>query len=148
MAAPATAPNWLTHRGAVTAVAIVVVVALQLWVGAYRSERGLYSDESAHFMNGLVIRDYLREDLGRSPVTFAREYYQHFPKIAPFMWPPLFHGVLGLFLLPGWAPMPATIFLLGLFTAWIACRLYFTVSLFSSAPVAIGTIGVSCLRRS
>jgi len=142
MPVPATPPNWLTHRGAVTAVAIVVVVALQLWVGAYHSERGLYSDESAHFMNGLVIRDYLREDLGRSPVTFAREYYQHYPKIAPFMWPPLFHGLLGLFLLPGWAPMPATIFFLGVFTAWIAWRLYFTVSPFSSAPVAIGAVGV------
>src|SRR5947199_10240212 len=115
MAAPATAPSWLTHRGAVTAVAIVVVVALQLWVGAYRSERGLYSDESAHFMNGLVLRDYMREGLGQSPVAFAREYYSHYPKIAPFMWPPLFHGLLGLFLMTGWAPMPAAILLLGLF---------------------------------
>jgi hypothetical protein len=126
----------------VAAAAIAVVVAIQLWAGAYRSERGLHSDESAHFMNGLVLRDYVREGLGESPVTFAREYYRHYPKIAPFMWPPLFHGLLGLFLLPGWAPMPASIFLLGLFTAWIAWRLYFTVETFSSAPVAIGTVSL------
>ena len=139
------APSWLTHRGAVAAATLAVVVALQLWAGAYRSERGLYSDESAHFMNGLVLRDYLREDLGESPVMFAREYYLHYPKIAPFMWPPLFHGLLGLFLLPGWAPMPAAIFLLGVFTTWIAWRLYFTVSPFSSAPVAIGTVSLFLL---
>jgi hypothetical protein len=135
-----TAPAWLTHRGLIAAAAVAVVVTIQLWAGAYRSERGLYSDESSHFMNGLVLRDYVREGLGQSPTTFAHEYYQHYPKIAPFMWPPLFHGLLGVFLLPGWAPMPATILLLGLLTAWIAWRLYFTVESFSSAPVAIGTV--------
>ena len=136
------ASSCLAHRGMVAAATIAVVVAIQLWAGAYRSERGLHSDESAHFMNGLVLRDYVREGLGESPMTFAREYYRHYPKIAPFMWPPLFHGLLGLFLLPGWAPMPASIFFLGLFTAWIAWRLYFTVESFSSAPVAIGTVGL------
>jgi len=139
-ATPAQAPGWLTHRGVIAAAAVAVVIAIQLWAGSYNSERGLYSDESAHFMNGLVLRDYLREGLDQSPVAFARDYYLHYPKIAPFMWPPLFHGLLGLFLLPGWAPMPATILLLGLLTAWTAWRLYFTVSSFSSAPVAIGTV--------
>jgi dolichyl-phosphate-mannose-protein mannosyltransferase len=140
--APAAAPNWLTHRGVIAIATITVVVALQLWVGAFHSERGLYSDESAHFMNGLVLRDYIRENLSQSPMTFARDYYAHYPKIAPFMWPPLFHGLLGLFLLPGWAPMPAAIFFLGVFTAWIAWRLYFIVSPFSSAPVAIGAVSL------
>ena len=140
-ATPAPAPPaWLTHRGAIALAAIAVVLAIQLWDGAFNSERGLYSDEAAHFMNGLALRDYVREGLGQSPVTFGREYYQHYPKIAPFMWPPLFHGLLGLFLLPGWAPMPATILLLGLLTAWTAWRLYFTVASYSSAPVAIGTV--------
>jgi hypothetical protein len=132
----------------VAAFTIAVVAAIQLWAGAYRSERGLYSDESAHFMNGLVLRDYVRESLGESPVAFAREYYRHYPKIAPFMWPPLFHGLLGVFLLPGWAPMPASIFLLGVFTAWIAWRLYFVVSSFSSAPVAIGAVSLFLVTPS
>src|SRR6478735_7027388 len=79
-----TAPRWLPHRGMVAAFTIAVVAAIQLWAGAYRSERGLYSDESAHFMNGLVLRDYVRENPGQSPMTFAREYYSHYPKIAPF----------------------------------------------------------------
>jgi hypothetical protein len=136
----ATAQRWLTHRSLIAATTVAIVVAIQLWAGAYRSERGLYSDEASHFMNGLVVRDYVREGLGQSPMAFARDYYEHYPKIAPFMWPPVFHAVLGLFLLPGWAPMPATILLLGLFTAWIAWRLYFTVESFSSAPVAIGTV--------
>lgn len=142
------APRWLTHGGMVAVATIAVVVAIQLWAGAYRSERGFYSDESSHFMNGLVLRDYLHDGLGESPLTFAREYYQHYPKIAPFMWPPLFHGLLGVFLLPGWAPMPASIFLLGLFTAWTAWRLYFAVSAFSSAPVAIGAVSLFLVTPS
>jgi hypothetical protein len=126
-----------------TAVALVLVVlAIQMAVGAYRSERGLYSDEATHFMNGLLLRDYLYDGLGQKPLAFAREYYGHYPKIAPFMWPPFFHGMLGLFLLPGWAPAPAAIFLLALWAAWIAWRLYAMVSTFAGIAVAVATVGL------
>jgi hypothetical protein len=140
-AASSGAPAWMTHGGVVAAVMIVAVWAIQYAAGAFASERGLHSDEAAHFMNGLVLRDYLRDGLGQSPLAFARDYYQHYPKIAPFMWPPLFHGLLGLFLLPGWPPMPAAIVFVGLCTAWTAWRLYRMVNLFASVPVAVGTVG-------
>ena len=128
----------MTNAGAAAVVTVLLVLTLQWWVGAFASERGLHSDEAAHFMNGLVLRDYLREGLGQSPLEFAREYYRHYPKIAPFMWPPLFHGVLGIVLLPGWPPMAAAIVLIGLFSAWITWRLYRVVLSFASAPVALG----------
>jgi hypothetical protein len=121
---------------------LLAAVAIQIAAGAFQSERGLYSDEAAHFMNGLLIRDYLREGLGTSPLAFAREYYQSYPKIAPLMWPPLFHGVLGLALLPGWSPTPVAILLLGACMAWAAWRLYFLTLECTSTPVALGVAGL------
>lgn len=52
----------------------LAVIAAQITAGAYHSERNSYSDEAAHFMNGLLVRDYLRDGLGQSPVKFAEEY--------------------------------------------------------------------------
>lgn len=121
---------------------VAVVVAMQWSMRAFASERGLYADEAAHFMNGLVLRDYLWEGLGQWPVDFAVDYYRHYPKIAPFMWPPLFHALLGVFLLPGWPPLPAAIVFVGLCTAWIGWRLYLTVCSFAAAPVALGAVAL------
>ena len=100
------------------------VVLIQLAMGAYRTERGHYSDEAAHFMNGLLVRDYLTQGLGQNPVTFAEQYYLHYPKVAPLMWPPLFHLMLGLFLLPGWPPQDAALIFVACFTNWVAWRLW------------------------
>ena len=101
----------------------VVALALQVWMGAFSVERGFYSDDAAHFMNGLVIRDYLYQPIGTDPVRFAEQYYLNYPKIAPLMWPPLFHVVLGLVVLPGWPAAPTALLLVGLSTAWAAYRL-------------------------
>jgi len=92
-------------------------------MGAFSVERGFYSDDAAHFMNGLVIREYLYQPIGTNPVKFAEQYYLNYPKIAPLMWPPLFHVVLGLLVLPGWPAGPAALLLVGLSTAWAAWRL-------------------------
>src|SRR5579862_2100975 len=98
-------------------------VLLQVWMGAFNVERGFYSDDAAHFMNGLVIRDYVYQAFGTNPVRFAEQYYLSYPKIAPLMWPPLFHVVLGVWLLPGWPAAPASLLLISLATAWTAWRL-------------------------
>lgn len=114
----------LARPGRIFAVCLAVVLGLQLWTGSYRVERGIYSDDAAHFMNGLVIRDYLTSALGQDPLRFAEGYYLSYPKIAPLMWPPLFHVALGLFLLPGWPPAVAALFFVALIAAWLAWRLY------------------------
>ena len=112
-------------------------ILLQMWCGAYRTERGNSPDEAAHFMNGLLVRDYLREGLGSNPMQFARQYYLNYPKIAPGMWPPLYHGLLGLFLLPGWSPQTAALLLVGLATAWTAWRLFRILSVLTTPPLAL-----------
>lgn len=102
----------------------LAVIAAQISAGAYHGERNNYSDEAAHFMNGLLVRDYLRDGLGQSPVKFAEEYYLSYPKIAPGMWPPLFDVALGIAALPGWPPFSTALVLLAFATTWTAWRLY------------------------
>jgi len=115
-----------------------LAVAVQLVVGAYTSELGHFSDESAHFMNALLLRDYLRQDLGQDPIRFAQQYYYSYPKIAPGMWPPLFHGVLGLLMLPGWSPQTIALLLIAFATAWTAWRLYRILTYLTTTSVALG----------
>jgi hypothetical protein len=117
------------------AICLAMVLAIQILTGWYRVERGIYSDDAAHFMNGMVLRDYLRHAAGDNPMQFAESYYLHYPKIAPFMWPPLFHVALGLFLLPGWPPGAASLVFEALVTAWLAWRLHHMVRLLAG-PLA------------
>jgi hypothetical protein len=119
----------------------VFLLVLQWTLGARHGEHGIYSDDAAHFMNGMLVRDYLAEGLGRSPVAFAQDYYRSYPKIAPLMWPPLFHVVLGLWLVPHWPPQGAALILLAGLTAWAAWRLYRIVTMFSTRATGL-TVGL------
>jgi hypothetical protein len=119
-----------------------VTILVQVAVGAYATERSNYSDEAAHFMNGMLVRDYLTQGLGTNPLHFAEQYYLSYPKIAPGMWPPLFHGLLGIFMLPGWPPEAAALILLAMAEAWIAWRLYRVVATWGSQVVAVLVAGV------
>ena len=47
--------------------------------GAFNAEFGEYPDESAHFVTALMVRDYLRTGLGQPPMSFAENYYLHYP---------------------------------------------------------------------
>lgn len=118
-------------------VLFVLALASQLLMGAYRVELGNYSDESAHFMNALVLRDYLLHGLGTNPFTFAENYYLSYPKIAPLVWPPFFHGSLGVFLLPGWPPHQAALVFVALVTTAASFRLSRFVGLVSSNFAAV-----------
>ena len=124
------------------AILILLVVALQMGVGAYTAERGNYPDEAAHFMNGLLVRDYLSSGGGHDPLTFAEQYYVDYPKVAPLIWPPLFHVGLGFLLLLPWAPDRVALVLIAAATAWIAYRLFFITSRVSSRLVAVVVSGI------
>jgi hypothetical protein len=103
---------------------LVLVLAMQVYSGAYLVEPGSYSDDVAHLMNGMVLRDYLTSALGHDPMAFAQGYYASYPKIAPLMWPPLFHVALGLFLLPGWPAGAGSLVFVALIAGWLGWRLY------------------------
>jgi hypothetical protein len=78
----------------------LLAVVLQRAAGAYSSELAHYPDESSHYVTGLMVRDYLASGFSGHPVGFAERFYARFPKVAFGVWPPLFHLIMGVWLLP------------------------------------------------
>jgi len=139
---PADRSRLLPRRLAVFGFALVLVIAVQAWTGAARVERGIYSDDAAHFMNGMLVRDYLLQAPGSDPVAFAEQYYIHYPKIAPLMWPPLFHVTLGLTLLAGGPPGATALLLVALCCAWLVLRLHMIVERLAGSLAALVAVAL------
>jgi hypothetical protein len=75
-----------------TALAIIAAsLILQACSGVYRAEFSSFSDETAHYVTALMIRDYAYSGFQETPLAFARAYYDHYPKVAFGAWPPFFH---------------------------------------------------------
>jgi len=68
------------------------IVALQWAGGAFHSEWGYFCDEAAHYVSGLMVRDYVTSGEWSSPIEYAKQYYAHYPKIGLGNWPPLFYA--------------------------------------------------------
>jgi 4-amino-4-deoxy-L-arabinose transferase-like glycosyltransferase len=66
--------------------------------GALDSDLGGDPDEAAHAVTALMVRDYLVDGFGQSPMKFARDYYEHFPRVALGHYPPFYYLVAGIFL--------------------------------------------------
>lgn len=49
------------------------------------------ADEGAHYVTGLMLRDYVTTGFPASPLVFAKNYYLHYPEVAFGHWPPLFY---------------------------------------------------------
>lgn len=83
------------------ALALLVLVAcvVPLTFSANWSELNTAPDEAAHYVTSLMIRSYITEGLGTDPRQFAEQYYVRYPKVAFGIWPPLFHVLLGGWLL-------------------------------------------------
>jgi hypothetical protein len=67
------------------------MIAVQWGAGAFRNNRSSDSDEHAHLVTGLMVRDYLASGWNRGPIEFARDYYLRYPKVAIGHWPPVFY---------------------------------------------------------
>lgn len=50
-------------------------------------------DEAAHYVNCLFLGDWLRAGLP-APMTYARDFYAHFPKLSIGHWPPGWYALL------------------------------------------------------
>ena len=133
-------------------VLLAVAVFLQVASGVYRTERGHYPDEAAHFTNGLLIREYVRTGLGQSPLHFAEEYYLSFPKVALLMWPPLLHISLGVLMLLPFPPAVVALLLMAALAAWISFRCYQVlaknISVWAGAVAALVFLALQIVQDS
>ncbi len=83
--------------GALFVVLLAVVAALQWAAGAYTG--AFVSDVPGHYITGLAVHDWLRHHFLGNPVPFVIDYHAHLPMTAFGLWPPLFHGVEGVWML-------------------------------------------------
>lgn len=73
-------------------------VSLQWLDGAFASEFGNHPDEAAHYVTGLMVRDYCWSGNWLHPRAYAEEYYVHYPKVALGHWPPFFYLLQGIWM--------------------------------------------------
>jgi hypothetical protein len=95
---PRTSPP-LPELAALCVLIIALGLIFHIASGSSRSELGSHPDEAAHFVTGLMVRDYLASGFHESPLRYADEYYRHYPKIGLGNWPPVFYIVEALWTL-------------------------------------------------
>ncbi|MFN7140224.1 MAG: ArnT family glycosyltransferase [Limisphaerales bacterium] len=119
------------HSPKVVELALIALVVfaltffLQLRGGAYETEFGGHPDEAAHYVTGLMIRDYVAAGFPGNPKTYADTYYAHYPKVALGNWPPMFY-----ILQTGWTliftPHPTSLFVfMAVITSAVAVLLFY-----------------------
>ncbi len=101
-----------------------VVIGWQCASGAFRTELGAYPDEAAHFLTGLMIRDYVAAGFPRPPMEYAEDYYLHYPKVALGHWPPFFYMAQAAWMLVFPVSRVAVLLLIALVTLAVAVRIY------------------------
>jgi 4-amino-4-deoxy-L-arabinose transferase-like glycosyltransferase len=81
---------------------------------------GGYPDEPSHYLSGLMIHDYLKAGMPRTPLAYASAYYAHVPCMAIGYWPPLFYVVLTFWMFCAGITRGAALLLIATITAALA----------------------------
>jgi hypothetical protein len=110
-----------------------LAIAIQFAAGSFVCGFGVQVDESAHFVTGLMVRDYLAIRSPASPLRFAEMYYLHYPAVAFGHWPPLFHFLEAAWTLVFPASRSSILVLLSSLTAVGATALHRAASRLSPA---------------
>jgi len=135
-----TRDRWFARAALLFAILIFGVV--QFAGGAYTAEFDGQQDESAHFMSGLMVRDFLIQRHLSHPVSWAEQYYIHYPRVRFGHWPPLFHvAEAAWFLLLPPSRVSAVLFL-GLLALAAAIAFYRVARIVARSP---GAILLTCL---
>jgi hypothetical protein len=97
-----------------------LIVFFHLASGSGQVELGSHPDEAAHFVTGLMVRDYLASGFHESPLRYADNYYRHYPKIGLGNWPPLFYVAQAAWTLVFPAKVETVLWLMALLTLALA----------------------------
>jgi hypothetical protein len=111
---------------------------LQWRAQAYHAEFGDYHDEPAHYVTGLMVRDYVASMARVAPMAWAQDYYLHYPKVAFGHWPPAFYVVQAAWTLPFGASRASVMLLLALLAAVLAFLVHREVSREWGAAAGLG----------
>jgi 4-amino-4-deoxy-L-arabinose transferase-like glycosyltransferase len=101
------------------------MVLSQWYRGAFQNECGAHPDEAAHYINGLMVHDYMTSWSFGSPIDYAENYYIHYPKVTLGHWPPVFYiiqALWGMLFSPTRTSILVAIALLASFIAFLVYR--------------------------
>ena len=98
---------------------------------------GGYPDEPGHFINGLLVRDYLTTLSLVSPVQFAEDYYVHYPKVTIGHWPPVFYLQQALWSLVFSTARSSILILMAILAGLIALTIFHTLRNELGAPISL-----------
>lgn len=97
-------------------------------------------DEAAHYVTGLMIRGYLAGGGDGDPRAFAEQYYLHYPKVGFGVWPPLFHLVLGAWLLVVGPSLSSALLFMSLTTTLVCVLLFWGTRRSLGWPLSMATV--------
>ena len=109
---------------AVLGIILATTLLLQRASGAYAASFGAEADEASHYVTAVMIRDYLVQGFPGNPVTFAKSFYLHYPRVGFGLWPPLMHVCSGIWMLAFGAGRTSIMSLLAILTSTWAFVFY------------------------
>ncbi len=121
------AASYLAKRLPALAVFLAVIIGFQWTEEAYRSEFGAEPDEAAHYVTGLMVRDYLAAGCPGNPLKFANKFYEHYPKVALGHWPPGFYAAQAAWTLPFGPSRTSILIFMAVLTALLAWTTYLVI---------------------
>jgi len=128
---PMTKRETIRHKAGVWTllfcVYFLIDVGLQWRGNAFQSELGANPDEPAHYVTGLLFHDYISAGLPGNPLSYARNFYLHYPKVALGHWPPFFYVVQAAWTLPFTPSRTSVMLLMAALTALLATVLCQTI---------------------
>jgi hypothetical protein len=134
---PTKAPRWIVVAG-VAFVLFLLAITLQRESGAYKSEFGGHPDEAAHFITGLMVRDYMLHGLSQNPMRYAEDYYAHYPKVALGHYPPGFYALEGVWLSVFPVSRSSTLMFMATLCAGFGLLTFITARKFMHPGIALG----------
>ncbi len=122
--------------------AMLIFGAIQFAGGAYKGEFDGQEDESSHFVTALMVRDYLVQRPLSNPLSWAEQYYLHYPRVRFGHWPPLFHLTEAAWFLLLPPSRVSALLLIGLLALLTAMAFYRVARMVAGSP---GAILLTCL---
>ena len=103
---------------------LALSAGLQYGSGAYSSAFSSYPDEPAHYVTGLMVREYLARGMAGHPLAYAQDYYLHYPEVALGQWPPLFYGIQAVWTLLFSPSRGSVLFLMAVLASMLAVTVF------------------------
>jgi hypothetical protein len=119
-------PQAFRHLG-IFLLLFATTVLLQWRAGCAAAEFSGYPDEAAHYLSGLLVKDYVAAGFPAGPMRFAQDFYRRYPYIAIGHWPPLFYAVEGFWMLAFSPSRLSVMLLMALITTLLAYSTYVLV---------------------